>query len=95
MITRIVKMTFHPEKTGEFIAVFTNAKPLIESFNGCSKVELLRDTEQPNIFFTMSSWNSPESLDAYRESDLFNATWDKAKKLFSDRPEAWSIEKLL
>jgi heme-degrading monooxygenase HmoA len=95
MITRIVKMTFHPEKADEFIGVFTLAKPLIESFIGCTKVELLRDKEQPNIFFTMSSWITSEALETYRESELFNSTWDKAKKLFSDRPEAWSIEKLL
>lgn len=87
-------MTFDPAKTNEFIDVFTRAKPLIEAFDGCQKVELLRDTDQPNIFFTMSFWINSEALDKYRDSDLFNSTWDKAKKLFSDRPEAWSIEKI-
>ncbi len=88
-------MTFHPDKAQEFIEVFSNAKPLIESFNGCSRVELMRDTEQSNVFFTFSIWHTTEALDVYRSSDLFHTTWEKAKQLFSGRPEAWSIEKLL
>jgi len=95
MITRIVKMTFQPEKVDEFIAVFRDAKPKIENFEGCRGVELLRDVEQPNVFFTLSIWNTHPALERYRESELFNTTWSKAKALFSARPEAWSVEKLL
>jgi heme-degrading monooxygenase HmoA len=94
MITRIVKMTFHPEFTDAFVDLFRSAKPLIEAFDGCSGVELMRDTEQFNIYFTFSSWVSNDALANYRQSELFNNTWGKAKELFSDRPEAWSIEKL-
>lgn len=94
MITRIVKMTFHPELVNEFVELFSSAKPHIESCRGCMKVELHRDSESPNVYFTLSYWESVETLDVYRQSELFHNTWGRAKQYFVDRPEAWSIERL-
>jgi len=88
-------MTFHPEKVDEFVEVFKIAKPRIEAFSGCEKVQMMRDLDQRNICFTFSYWDSKESLEEYRKSDLFTSTWEKAKQLFSDRPEAWSMDQML
>ena len=91
MITRFVKMTFAPEKVNEFLAVFNDAKTKIESFEGCSHLELLQDISNKNIFFTYSIWETEEHLGRYRKSNLFEVTWEKTKKIFSDKPEAWTL----
>ena len=85
-------MTFQPEKVNDFINAFESKKDLIGNFEGCAGVELLRDIQQPNVFFTYSKWQSEDALEKYRQSPLFQATWDEVKKWFSDKPEAWSLE---
>jgi quinol monooxygenase YgiN len=92
MLIRIVKLTFKPENVDAFVNTFDEKKHFIASFNGCIGVELLRDINNPNIFFTYSKWNNAESLERYRISELFVSTWDTVKKLFGDKPEAWSVE---
>lgn len=91
MLIRIVKMTFAPEKTGDFIKTFNERKAMIASFEGCSGVELLRDLNNPNIFFTYSRWNNADSLEKYRQSELFTTVWDTVKQWFAGKPEAWSV----
>ncbi len=91
---RIVKMTFKEELLEEFLRIFEVSKPKIEAFPGCSKVELVQDLNAPCTLMTHSIWEGPEALEAYRNSDLFKATWAKTKVLFDDRPEAWSVEKI-
>jgi heme-degrading monooxygenase HmoA len=86
-------MTFRPEKAGDFINAFEARKELIAGFEGCSGVELLREINQPNIFFTYSKWQNEAALEKYRQSELFQSTWDEVKQLFSGKPEAWSVEK--
>ena len=93
MLIRIVKMTFQPAKVGHFINAFESKKELIANFEGCTGVDLLRDINQPNIFFTYSKWRDEEALEKYRQSELFQSTWKEVKKLFSGKPEAWSVEK--
>lgn len=92
MIVRIVKMSFQPDKVEDFLEQFDASKEKIRNFDGCEHLELLRDRDQPHIFFTYSYWVDEASLKAYRESELFRATWSKTKALFNDRPEAWSLE---
>ncbi len=95
MIIRIVKMTFEHDKTDTFVSVFRRAQPLIEAFPGCKGVDLCQDVVQPSVFMTISIWESLEALDHYRDSELFKSTWSETKKLFSERPEAWSVNKIL
>ncbi len=90
MIKRLVKLTFQPEKTTDFIAIFEASKNLIRKMNGCQHLELLRDAAQTNIFFTLSFWENEAALNAYRDSELFKTTWAKTKVLFSDKPQAWT-----
>ncbi len=92
MIIRIVKMTFHPENVEVFKGLFEGVKDKITNFDGCQKVMLLKDTLNPSIFFTYSIWESTAKLNAYRKSAFFDETWHKTKALFSDKPEAWSLE---
>ena len=91
---RIVKMTFEPGKVARFQELFRKNREKIRGFEGCSLLELYRDRHQENIFFTYSQWASEEALEKYRYSDLFRAVWTETKKLFSERPEAWSVDKI-
>jgi hypothetical protein len=90
MITRLVKMTFAPEKVNDFLALFNENKERIAGFPGCSHLKLLNSTENPAIFFTYSIWDSEESLNKYRASELFAAVWGRTKGMFAAKPEAWS-----
>jgi quinol monooxygenase YgiN len=91
MLIRIVKMTFRPDKVKDFVAVFNERKHLIAAAKGCQGVELLHDISNPNIFFTYSKWNDENSLELYRQSELFNQVWDQVKQWFNAKPEAWSV----
>lgn len=94
MITRIVKMGFVPEQIDDFLEVFEQNKHKIRGFEGCTHVELLRDIHQSNQFFTYSYWESEEHLNNYRNSSLFKGVWANTKNKFSQRPEAWSLNKV-
>jgi hypothetical protein len=90
-LIRIVKMTFKPEHVETFRHIFEERKERIASFPGCSSLELLHED---NIYFTYSKWDDAEALEKYRQSELFQSTWDLVKKLFGDKPEAWSVRKV-
>jgi quinol monooxygenase YgiN len=91
MILRIVKMTFDPSRTKDFLEVFDASSTYIRNFEGCSHLELLKDTHAPHVYFTYSHWENEYFLDNYRKSELFQTTWAKTKILFSAKPEAWSL----
>lgn len=82
-------MTFQPDKTDDFIAIFEESKMKIRAMPGCKHLELWR---RENIFFTYSMWESEDALNNYRHSELFKETWQRTKVLFSDKPEAWSLD---
>lgn len=94
MFVRIVKMSFEPSKTEAFLAHFETNKEDIRNFEGCQFLELYRDKDQPNIFFTYSFWSKEEDLEHYRQSDLFKTVWAQTKPLFNAKPEAWSVDKV-
>jgi len=87
-------MTFKKELLEEFLHIFEISKPKIEAFPGCLKVDLVQDIKEPCTLMTHSIWEGPEALEAYRNSELFKATWAKTKVLFDGKPEAWSVEKI-
>lgn len=86
-------MTFAPDKIADFEAIFEESRLKIIAFEGCNKVELYQDVNEPNVFMTYSFWDSEEHLNAYRKSELFGRTWKRTKQLFIDKPQAWSLEK--
>lgn len=90
MIRRIVKMTFQKDKTDDFLKWFEEHKNKIKNFEGCLHLELWRDAEQPNIFYTFSIWDSQESIEKYRQSEVFQKVWSYTKTLFQDKPMAFS-----
>ena len=94
MIKRIVKMEFEPENVSAFVNIFKTNKDIITTFDGCHSVELLRDINTQNIFFTYSIWDSESSLNNYRESNTFKDIWSKTKPLFSSKAKAWSVEEI-
>ncbi|MEM9821330.1 MAG: antibiotic biosynthesis monooxygenase family protein [Bacteroidota bacterium] len=92
MIKRIVKLTFAIEKVPQFLAIFEQSRLNIRRFPGCNYLEVWRDKDQPNVFFTYSFWENEAALDKYRHSALFRETWQQTKKLFADKPMAWTVE---
>lgn len=95
MFVRIVKMGFKEEKIDEFLANFEKNKARIRGFEGCEFLELYRDKHNTNCFFTYSYWKDEESLENYRYSDLFKNVWSQTKVLFNEKPEAWSVDKVV
>jgi (4S)-4-hydroxy-5-phosphonooxypentane-2,3-dione isomerase len=95
MIVRIVKLSFHQEYIPAFLENFEKMKLHIRSAKGNQFLELYQDVNNKNVFFTYSYWESEEDLNNYRKSALFDEIWTFTKKLFNDKPEAWSVEKLV
>ena len=93
MLVRIVKLTFKEEHIPTFEAIFEETKGSIRNFNGCEFLELYQDKNNPTIFFTYSYWLDESYLDAYRNSDFFKNVWQKTKRLFQDKAQAWSVDK--
>ncbi|HPQ22040.1 MAG TPA: antibiotic biosynthesis monooxygenase [Saprospiraceae bacterium] len=93
MITRIVKMEFEPCRIDDFLSVFEASKLKIRNFKGCHHLELWQDNSSPNVIFTYSHWENEASLDNYRNSELFQNTWEKTKVLFNAKPQAWTVIK--
>ncbi len=94
MFVRIVKMSFHQENIPAFLENFESVKEKIRSAPGNRFLELYQDKNNKSIFFTYSYWETEEDLENYRKSELFTSVWAFTKKLFNDKPEAWSVDKL-
>lgn len=94
MIVRIVKLTFRPEEIESFKHILEESKEKIRAFPGVLHLQMLQSTQEPNIFFTYSHWESEQDLENYRHSPLFKSTWAKTKPLFSAPAEAWSNNEL-
>lgn len=95
MLVRIVKMSFHPENIPAFLDHFETVKDKIRATEGNRFLELYQDQNNKCIFFTYSFWDSPDHLEAYRNSALFINVWAQTKPLFNAKPEAWSVDKLV
>jgi heme oxygenase (mycobilin-producing) len=95
MLIRIVRMHFTEAGVEEFLAIFNENKIAIRNFPGCSHLQLLKDIDNPLCFSTLSHWDKEESLDHYRTSELFGKVWGRVKTLFSQRSQAFSLEKFI
>jgi autoinducer 2-degrading protein len=94
MFIRIVKMSFAEENIPAFLENFELIKVKIRNAPGNRLLELYQDKTNKCIFFTYSYWEAEEDLENYRKSELFNTVWAFTKKLFNDKPEAWSVDKI-
>jgi heme-degrading monooxygenase HmoA len=95
MIIRIVRMHFTDAGVEEFLEIFNANKTAIRNFPGCSHLQLLKDADDPNTYTTLSYWDNPISLENYRKSELFGSVWGHVKTLFSERSQAFSLEKFI
>jgi heme-degrading monooxygenase HmoA len=95
MFIRIVKMSFHKENIQAFLENFELMKEKIRNVPGNRFLELYQDKNNPEVFFTYSFWEEESDLENYRNSKLFYDVWKFTKKLFNDKPEAWSVDKLV
>ncbi len=86
-------MTFEPENIPSFERIFRDASGRIRAFPGCSRLELYRDMQDPDAFFTYSIWEDEAALEAYRNSEFFKEVWGQTRKLFSRPAQAWSLSK--
>ncbi len=88
-------MHFTEAGVEEFLQIFNKNKTAIRNFPGCSHLQLLKDVDDPTIYTTLSYWDKKESLENYRKSDLFGQVWGRVKTLFSERSQAFSLEKFI
>ena len=95
MFIRIVKMSFAEENIPAFLENFEIIKDKIRNAPGNRLLELYQDKNNKCIFFTYSYWETEEDLENYRNSELFNTAWAFTKKLFNDKHEAWSVDKVV
>ena len=95
MIIRIVRMHFTEAGVEEFLQIFDKHKAAIRNFAGCSHLQLLKDPDDATAYTTLSYWNDPQSLEAYRKSELFGQVWGRVKTLFAERSQAFSLEKFI
>ena len=83
-------MTFTQETLKQFEAIFKKHEKAIGDQPGCLKVELVKDAANPLVRATVSRWDSEESLNEYRKSELFGEVWPETKRLFAAAPEVVS-----
>jgi quinol monooxygenase YgiN len=92
MVIRIVKLYINESDADRFELLFHERKSLIQASEGCISVELLRDIHHLGVFMTYSRWLSEENLEAYRNSLLFQTTWQLAKPLFAQKAEVSTLK---
>ncbi|HLF27267.1 MAG TPA: antibiotic biosynthesis monooxygenase family protein [Anaerolineae bacterium] len=95
MIVRLVCMKVKPEKFAEFRAIYEGVCDRIRAFPGCTFLQLLLDSDEECNLYTISYWQSPEDLEAYRHSSFFRGIWERLKPLFRDKPWAQSTTVLI
>lgn len=88
-------MTFNEAYSNEFKVFSEEIYHKIKSFKGCLHLEIYRDLDHPEVFFSYSHWTSEDKLNEYRKSEFFRAAWTKIKAWFSFPAEAWSLDKVI
>ena len=95
MLIRIVRMHFTEAGVEEFLQIFNAHKVAIRNFPGCTHLQLLKDSDDPLCYTTLSHWNRIEDLENYRKSELFGSVWGRVKTLFSERTQAFTLERFI
>jgi heme-degrading monooxygenase HmoA len=68
MFVRIWRFQVRPEKAGDFLATYGPAGPWATLFHrvaGYLGTDLLHSATEPDIFFTVDRWESPETWAAF------------------------------
>lgn len=95
MLIRVVRMQFTEAGVEEFLQIFNANKEKIRNFPGCTHLQLLTDPEDQFCYTTLSHWNRAEDLENYRKSELFGSVWGRVKTLFSERSQAFTLERFI
>ena len=95
MIIRLVRMQFQEQHVKEFLDIFVRHKHAIRDFAGCTHLELVKDINLKDCYWTLSTWESVGNLEAYRQSELFKQVWQKVKPMFREKAAAFSVEKFM
>jgi heme oxygenase (mycobilin-producing) len=90
-IIRIVRLSFEPAHVDAFLAIYQEKKSAILAFEGCRHLQLKRDYDCPNVYYTYSYWDSNLNLENYRASEFFGQTWSQTKILFNNKPQAFTL----
>jgi quinol monooxygenase YgiN len=86
-------MQFTPDSKATFIDIFYKKQPFIEGFEGCHSVDLMEDEADDMVLYTFSKWDENESLQKYRNSEMFIKTWKQVKPLFASKAQTFSLLK--
>ncbi len=95
MIVRLVSLKVPPERANEFRAYFETLYERIRTQRGCLSLRLVADEGGDGQFFTISEWEGPDALEAYRKSAFFRESWPRVKSFLHERPWAQSFHILL
>ena len=88
-------MDLKPGRKEMFMAIFDQVRTSIETQPGCLGLEIWESMhEHQYSIWTISSWQSVQHLDQYRESELFRKTWTQVKPLFSSKAQAWTLSSI-
>ena len=88
-------MEINESDIDSYMALVQSVLDRIKNFKGCQSVNIFNDKDVPNRFFSYSTWESEEHLDAYRDSELFKITWSELKTFFKSPAQAWTVEDAL
>lgn len=91
MIKRIVCMEVRPEAIENVEKILRENFFKIQSFKGCLHLEILKDHDMSNRFFSYSIWESSADLENYRSSEFFKKFWKNLKTNFQTKARAWSL----
>jgi quinol monooxygenase YgiN len=91
-IVRVVRLTFSKDSIEAFNELYLKHEEHIASQPGCFSVDLVEDASNPFVRATISKWRDEESLNRYRDSELFGVVWPATKALFADKPQVWTYK---
>jgi len=92
MIKRIVRLTMKDTVSMQaFEDIYERRNPHKKSVKGCLDVKVMRDVNEENVYYTVSTWESNGDLEAYRQSPYFKETWPMVKANLAKRAEAYSM----
>ncbi|MCS7153780.1 MAG: antibiotic biosynthesis monooxygenase [Bacteroidia bacterium] len=92
MLWRWVEIRAYPERADIVCSLLAEQAKRVRRFPGCLALSLYRGENAD--FYSLSLWESPEALEAYRQSEIFRSFWLIIKKHFRAPAKAVSFEKV-
>lgn len=76
----------------DFINFISATNEKILETEGCKQLELLRDKEDPTVFFIYQFWDSEKSLSKYHRSEFYGRYKEQINSFFEENEQAWIVE---